>query len=269
MAFPTYESYNLDITTTPLYRDFPQHDLVLIGVVHRFDTQGIRNATERRQKFITEIQRAKHLIIEAEVRNNIPDNPRVIDFDKVVSIYGHQAQFHFLEDGTANYAEIAEKYGLKRGMLGIYNVFRYLSRISHLRCSDEEKIEILHGIMSNIRDNYGMSFIDVDDSLNKLRWLAANMPQTIGLAHKFGSTVFPLYSADMREYDILAPKTLELLARLDGKKREIVGAIHVDGLEKHIREENVEPPPEWEDLTGRLAPEMGGFIRLIERTFPG
>ena len=234
-------------------------------MAHSFKKRSVKDVDTKLEEFVNQLLGGIHIILEGtKASNEVVVLPHKIHYAAIAMKHFKGAK-HFLDENS-NFSEIASRYGLRRDLLGLYTALRVLERVIN---ASEGNIgsynQLLSSILLDFKDNYpGLCHINVEESLDRFKKLWKVFPESSELFFGIGQ-IFAWYSAELREHEILYPKTEELVSKLAGKKIEVVGAYHTDGIERYLKGEPVEAPKEWGRFVENLEPQQRDFIRLIEK----
>jgi len=254
-----YQNHGFTPKDLPIYERVG--DLVLIGTNHRADT---KKQPRRLGRFLDEVLGSDHLIFEGDKKSieRIRESVRT-NYEKM-AISEFQGPIHSLEEG-ANFRELGEKYGLRKDLLGLYDILSAIPQFLGVAQSYGGFLECLSRYLDlKKQDCPGGDGIESDVTLRMVPEIMNNFLEHPGLILHVG-LVYEWYLTRLRDHELLGPKTLEYSSALDGKKTEIVGADHVNYLARRLRGEDVEQPKEWGDFVKGLEPQYGNAIRMIER----
>ena len=240
------------------------YDLVLIGAMHNIPASKVENPEKKLQRFMSELLGCGHLILEGTRSSTFREiHPDKLDFAAIATNY-FKGKTYLLEGCVNNFSAIAEGYELRKDLIGLYTIIRGLSRIdANPKGFSKETQEFLSRYLKEMKNYLGLSNMGVKDSLEKFDKLMHDFGEPLNLFSSIG-IAFTWYIAEIREYEILCPRTMELVPKLNDKKREIVGPCHIDGIEQCLKGEELEAPKKWPQFIGGLGQQTRDFIRLIE-----
>ena len=264
-AYTKYQRFNFTASNTPIYVNLPEHDLVIIGAGHSFGINEVPHPEKKLENLLHEVLNCNHLILEGTINsNNTVLRPGTIDYNAIAMQYCN-GEKHFLEEGVTNLGGIFEKYGISKELIGLYNLFRAMSRVKIFSENGFKKyFDFLNKFLQGMRTKpFPGLDIEIEDVFNKFEILKGIFPNTFLELNALG-IAFSWYSAELREYEILCPKTEDSVSKLSGKKVEIVGAYHVDGLEKRLKGKSIKKPKVWKEFVRGLEPSQQEFVNLIE-----
>jgi len=261
-----YQNHRFTDKNTPVYEEVG--DLLLIGTVHTAD---IKKSPRRKvERFLNEILKSDHLILEGYYHKatKLLQEKGEPNYERT-AVNNFQGPVYYLEEGS-DFRGIAERYGVRRDLIGLYDLFCDLYDIVSMSHSQDDMLDTMRTDLETKKQIYpGWNEIDSDATLRMVHVTMSNFPENPNLIADIG-IMFGSYLGQLREYEILRPKTLEFNATLNGRKTEIVGADHVRCLARCLKGEDVEHPEEWKIFVEGLEPQYKDTIRRIERDiFPG
>lgn len=241
----------------PLYRGVPERDFLVVGTEHK---QRINRHPIKRYRFLKRLKGNEHLMMES-TKKMLELTRKYHDSDNVETLAAkkHQGSVHYLEDG-AGFNEIAKKYGFRTDLRGLYIIGEDIFGISNRQ---QLYLQLLLERMVNPEQ---FTERDVRNSINQFDRLIheAILPRRMTHAEfRLVSKIYKHFRNLVREQEILAPRSAELVSSLSGGKIAIMGANHVDFVVGMVNGEPERQLCSWPEYKDKL--EKPRYKDIFER----
>lgn len=235
---------------------------ILIGVNH---VDPVNKVPQKKAQFQRLLQDCDALIMESTPDSLAdPNAPYDLVTFEHLAIQTFQGPTYYVEMGV-NVKEVLIRYGIPRASFGMFHVSivvpEALNRSGHQ----------LPRFVENLRRNFH-SDQDIASDANRIIDIMLSEINRLGVKKAedyFGvlSLVYQHFRGQIREFEILTPRTQKLLHDLPGHKAVIVGAGHFNYLKENLAgTPKIRPrPPSWNQVIMRLPPEYQDFVDHINR----
>ena len=251
----------------PAYRNVPEYGTVLVGTVH--DAICYADGKDRRKKFLVELGRANHLILECQ-------EGEIELASSVESTSASYEVFAFSEfDGKPLYLEgnrdavlLLNRYGCRRDLFGAYSVL-----------SESHRMEIQKDARELGKTEYDLYWFRLQLTQSSRAYINFSVNKSLAVLRKIltdpvlGSKPelidaigeeFLFFHSGVREVEVLGPNARDLCVRLRGNKFVILGYLHLDRVSKYVKGESIDPAMTWQQVIETADPVVRDAILRIE-----
>ncbi len=236
-------------------------DTVVIGVKHAKDYKDQPDVVEEFEELMADCD---HLIMEgtSTFRTKIPSNPASFEARAYAENTG---TFHALEDG-ADLPRLFMWYGGRWELYALYNLLTSIP--AAMRDSDPNPERFYEIMAEDIVAWYAENNQYADHAHRTYSYF---LPKFLKFDHDLLKIMeaglrFVLFMGNVRDYEVLAPRSEELVGQLDDQKMIITGSDHSSSIIKALRGEERERPPTWFKYLDSLPPYMSRLFEEFEKS---
>ena len=256
-------AYNFSTQVDIDKRPVPERNLVLFGVTHRPDFSLLQGASL--SVFLDEIDISSHLLIEGS-SDAITASRTVgrMNYERLAYERFNERgkrSIHFLEEGVDR-RPLSINYGVRPDLVDFYDVSFGLAHCYSIGIRDSERLLKAARMRLALQERESQG-VDSEGTMTKIS-LALNHFSSNFSQYSAVSVIFKKFMGKVREYEVLAPRIINVGSSLKGKKVGIVGLSHLQLLSQHLRGDFLPRPLSWHDFVLHLDSSYVPVIKDIE-----